>query len=244
MGTLVTDKVLSWWEELRSNKLRHEEFKEELLSNQVPVEQEKYFKASELPSQVKSSFKEVRSSLVTQDDKFQDSHNHLLKTVLPLTYLVDALVDPTCPETIDSSLVLQHSTSALILLGSTSQSVALSRQHAFDDLLDRRFDSLKRNSPSMDSLFGGNFAKDIEDAEKSNKLAANMTKATASSATSYRGNKCSPYYSAVTRKFRGGRSFQGRSTHNKPKYGTFKSSTSRRGRFRSDRGSDDSKSKQ
>ena len=233
VGIPGTDNVLSWWEELRSNKLRHEEFKEELLSNQAPVEQEKYFKAPELPSQIKSSFKESQD--VTQD-KLKDSHDHLLKTALALIHVFDAIVDPKCPETIDSSLVLQHITSVLILLGSASQSLAFSRQHAFDDLLDR-FDSLKQNSPSMDSLSGGNLAKDIEDAEKANKLAAKVTKATASSATSYRGNKCSPYYSAVTRKFRGDCSFKGRSTHNKPKYGTFKSSTSSRRRFRSDRGS-------
>ena len=134
--------------------------------------------------------------MVTQDDKLKDSHNHLLKTVLPLTHLFDALVDPTCPETIDSSLVLQHITSALILLGSASQSLALSRQHTFDDLLDR-FDSLKRNFPFIDSLFEGNLAKDIEDAEKAKKLAAKVTKA-----------------SAVTRKLRVGCSFQGRSIHN------------------------------
>ena len=76
VGTPVTDKVLSWWEELHSNKLyRHKKFKEELLSNQVPVEQEKYFKAPELTSRVKSSFKEARSSLVTQDDKLRLSRS-------------------------------------------------------------------------------------------------------------------------------------------------------------------------
>ena len=41
----------------------------------------------------------------------------------------------------------------------------------------------------MDSLFGGNLVKDIEDAEKANKLAAKVTKAAASSATLLCGNK-------------------------------------------------------
>ena len=49
------------------------------------------------------------------------------------------------------AVVKDHVTSALILLGSASQSLALARQHVYDDLhvVDRRIDSLKRNTPSM-----------------------------------------------------------------------------------------------
>ena len=100
IGTPVTDKVLSWWEQLRTNKLGHEEIKEELSNNLIPTEQEKFFKAPELPSQVKSSFKETRSSLVSQDDRLKDSHGHVLKSALPLVHLFDALADPLCPDTI------------------------------------------------------------------------------------------------------------------------------------------------
>ncbi len=247
VGTPVTEKVLQWWEELRSNKLAHEDFKEEMQANQVPMEQEKYFKAPELPIQESRnhpSKKLVR--LGSQDDKLKDSHNHLLKVALPLTHLFDALVDPSCPESVDASLVLQHVTSALIMLGSASQSLALSRQHAFDDLLDRRFDSIKRISPSMGALFGGNLTKDIEEAEKASKLAAKVTKTGGTMATSFKGTKFSPYYLAMTRKFRGKRSFQyqGRqdSTY-KSKYGAQKFAAPNRGRFHADRGSDDSKTK-
>ena len=82
----------------------------------------------------------------------------------------------------------------------------------------------------MKHLFGGNIVKDIEDAEKANKLAAKMTK-TPSSTGSYRGNRVSPYYSAVNRRF------QGRSGYaSKMKYASYKSAPSSRGKFRSDRG--------
>ena len=57
-GVPLTGKVLSWWEDLRTNKLGHEEFKDETTSNEVPLEQEQQFKAPELPSQVRASFKE------------------------------------------------------------------------------------------------------------------------------------------------------------------------------------------
>ena len=76
---------------------------------------------------------------------------------MPLLQLFNTLTDPSTPEEVDKSLVLDHVTSALILLGSASQVVALTRQRAFDELLDKRFDSIKKNAPSADFLFGGTY---------------------------------------------------------------------------------------
>ncbi|XP_071801614.1 uncharacterized protein [Asterias amurensis] len=246
IGTPVTDKVLSWWEQLRTNKLGHEEIKEELSNNLIPTEQEKFFKAPELPSQVKSSFKEARSSLVSQDDRLKDSHGHVLKSALPLVHLFDALADPLCPDAIDATMVKEHVTSALILLGSASQSLAVARQHAFDDLLDKRFDSLKKKAPSMDFFFGGNLVKDIEEAEKANKLASKVVKGTSGSTSlSSKKSRFSPYSSAVARKFRGGRTFRGgRSFNNSTSYGNGRSSWSTRSNtFKGNRNADDKSKK-
>ena len=78
-------------------------------------------------------------------------------------------------------MMKEHVTSALILLGSASQSLAVAHQHAFDDLLDKGFDSFKKKAPSMDFFFGGNLVKDIEEAEKANKLASKVVKGTSGS---------------------------------------------------------------
>ena len=101
---------------------------------------------------------------------------------MSLLQLFNALTDPSAPDEVDKSLVLDHISSALILLGSASQAVALHRQRAFDELLDKRFDSIKRNAPSADFLFGGSILKDIEEAEKASKLASKVTRGHPSSA--------------------------------------------------------------
>ena len=54
----------------------------------------------------------------------------------------------------------------------------------------------------MALLFGGNFIKDIEDATKTNKLAAKVTKIAAPTAMSYKGNQFSPYYLMMPRSHR------------------------------------------
>ena len=220
----------------------HRQFVEEELSNYlIPTEQEQFFKAPELPSQVKSSFKEARSSMVSQDDRLKDSHGHVLKSALPLVHLFDALADPLCPDTIDANMMKEHVASALILLGSASQRLAVARQHAFDDLLDKRFDSLKKKAPSMDFFFGGNLVKDIEEAEKA-KLASKVIKGTSGSTSiSLKKSRFSPYSSAVDRKFRGGRTFRGgRSFNNSTSYGNGRSSwSSRRNTFKGNGNADD-----
>ena len=127
--------------------------------------------------------------MVSQDDKLKDSHNHLFKAALPLAHLFDALVDASCSETIETSRVEDHVTSALIFLGSASQKLELLRQHAFDKLLDRKFDSLKKNLPSMSYLFGGDVLKYIDDAQKVSKLAAKVTKSVTSKSALYKGNR-------------------------------------------------------
>ena len=133
---------------------------------------------------MKSAFKDIRSSLVSQDDRLRESHNHVPRSAMPLLQLFNTLTDLSTPEEVDKSLVLDHVTSALILLGSASQVVALTRQRAFDELLDKRFDSIKKNAPSADFLFGGSILKDIEDAEKASKLTSKVTRGQPSSSKS------------------------------------------------------------
>ena len=127
---------------------------------------------------------------------------------MPLLQLFNTLTDPSTPEEVDKSLVLDHVTSALIILGSASQVVALTRQRAFDELLDKRFDSIKKNAPSADFLFGGSILKDIEDAEKASKLASKVTRGQPSSSKS---NRWTPYAAALSRRRgRSQRSFRDR----------------------------------
>ena len=73
---------------------------------------------------MKSAFKDIRSSLVSQDDRLRESQNHVLQSAMPLLQVFNTLTDPSTPEEVDKSLVLDHVTSALILLGSASQVVA------------------------------------------------------------------------------------------------------------------------
>ena len=143
-GSAISDKTSAWWKELRTNKLSHEDAKDELQPYLVHTSQEPLFRAPELPPQVKSAFKDIRSSLVSQDDRLRESHNHVLRSTMPLLQLFNTLTDPSTPEEVDKSLVLDHVTSALILLGSASQVVALTRQRAFDELLGKRLTPSKR----------------------------------------------------------------------------------------------------
>ena len=81
------------------------------------------------------------------------SHNHY-SSHLYLLRLYDAVVDPECSAEISIDMVMDHFASGLILLGSACQSLAASRQHTFEEVVDTKFDTLKKNSPSMGELFG------------------------------------------------------------------------------------------
>ena len=111
------------------------------------------------------------------DDRLKSAHGHLLKAALPLLHLFDAIMDDECPDTVSKHLVVDHLTSSLIFLGSASQSFASARSHLFDDLVDKRFEVLRQNAPSMSELFGSSIMKDIEDTEKAHELATEVTKA-------------------------------------------------------------------
>ena len=49
IGSPLSDKALDWWKELRTNKLSHDDAKEELQPYLVPASQQLFFRAPELP---------------------------------------------------------------------------------------------------------------------------------------------------------------------------------------------------
>ena len=194
-GNPISDEVIQWWEELRTHKLSPEDHKEELSSFAVPEEQEKYFSAPELPTGIKKVFKQVNPSIVAQDDRLRTAQSYALKAALPLLRLFEAVADPDSPTEINKDLVLDLTSSGLILLGSASQGLASTRQRAFDDVVDKKFDTLKRNQPSMGELFGSSLMKDIEETERANKLAAKVT-SSRSHPSSSKDKRFSPYQAA------------------------------------------------
>ena len=196
VGTPLSTKVIDWWKELRTNRLSMEDLKEELAPQAVPSDQANYFDPPELPAGIKKVFKQANSTLVARDDRLKSSHGHLLKAALPLLHLFDAIMDDECPDIVSKQLVVDHLTSSLILLGSASQSFASARQHLFDDIVDKRFEVLRKNSPSMSELFGSSIMKDIEETEKAHKLATKVTKAFSST---QREKRFTPYRLAMAR---------------------------------------------
>ena len=148
-GNPFSDEITQWWEELRTHKLSSDEYKEELSSFLVPVEQEKYFSAPELPAGIKKVFKLVNPSMVAQDDRLRVAQGFALKSALPFLRLLEAVADPEGPNEINKDLVLDLTSSGLILLGSACQGLAVTRQRAFDDIVDKRFDTIKRNGRTI-----------------------------------------------------------------------------------------------
>ncbi|XP_038052555.1 vegetative cell wall protein gp1-like isoform X2 [Patiria miniata] len=55
----ISEKVISWWEELRTHKLSSDDYKEEISPYNVPSGQGKFFSAPELPSGLKKVFKQI-----------------------------------------------------------------------------------------------------------------------------------------------------------------------------------------
>ena len=202
LGTPLSAKVLDWWKELRTNKLSAEDLKDEVQSQAVPADQTGHFEPPELPAGIKKVFKLANSSLVSGDDRLKSAHGHVLKSALPLLHLFDAMMDTECPDFVSKELIVEHLTSALILLGSASQSLATARQHLFDGIVDKRFEVLRKNSPSMNELFGSSILKDIEETEKANKLAAKVTKGASSTP---KEKRFAPYRLAMSRSSARGR---------------------------------------
>ena len=86
---------------------------------------------------------QANPSLVNVDDKMKISHNHY-SSHLYLLRLYDAVGDPECSAEISIDMVMDHFASGLILLGSACQSLAASRQHTFEEVVDINLTPSKR----------------------------------------------------------------------------------------------------